>query len=61
MKMFKKPEGTKVFINVCQNENVKVATPTSVEERGEQWMIPYSLTPPREDLDKGIHYYDTIS
>ena len=53
MKMFTKPEGTKVFINVCQNENVKVATPTSVEERGEQWMIPYSLTPPREDLDKG--------
>ena len=53
MKLFTKPEGKKVFVNVCQNENVKVATSTLVEGRGEQWMIPYSLTPAREDLDKG--------
>lgn len=53
MKIFTVPEDIKVFINVCQSDSVKVATPTRIKNKGEQWKIPYSLTPPRDDLDKG--------
>lgn len=48
-------EGNKVFINVCQSKSVNEAVATPVEEKsGDQWMIPYSLAPPRDDLDKGV-------
>lgn len=56
IKIFTKPEGKKVFVNLCQNENVNEAAPTHRTTKGDEWMLPYSLTPPRDDLDKGIVY-----
>ena len=67
MKSFLLPEGTrKIFINVCHSDMVSVATSSPGQSRnarkrkkGQQWSIPYSVTPPREDLDKceKIKYY----
>lgn len=48
--------GKKVFINICQSENVQPAAATDTvhqKKKGQQWSIPYSLASPREDLDKG--------
>ena len=47
----------KVFINICQSETIQQATSTDgvhKKKKGERWSIPYTLTPPRDDLDKGI-------
>jgi len=59
MKTFLKPECTrKLFINVCSSDVIQPATSkpasrTAKRGKGDHWNIPYSLTPPREDLDKG--------
>ena len=58
MKSFLLPEGTrKIFINVCYNDAVAEASSTpgkdSQQQRGEHWSIPYTISPPREDVDKG--------
>lgn len=57
MKTFLLPDSTsKIFINVCENETIKPATSTAAKSkkvRGQRWNVPYCLTPPREDLDKG--------
>ena len=55
------PEGTKkMFMNICQSDTVEPAKSEPVKDSngrtGEKWNIPYSLTTPREDLDKGITY-----
>ena len=58
MKAFLKPECTrKLFINICFSDVLEPATSrpsakTSKKGRGEHWNIPYSLSPPRDDLDK---------
>ena len=58
LKTFILPEGKeKLFVNMCTSETLdkaeaKMATDSS-GKRGESWSIPYSLTPPREDQDKG--------
>ncbi|GAB1608515.1 protein kintoun-like [Argonauta hians] len=44
----------KVFINICQNENIGKPTFTKEngpERNGIQWSIPHSLSRPRDDLD----------
>ena len=46
----------KVFVNICHSDAVEKATSShSVDglKRGQRWKIPYSLSKPREDLDKG--------
>lgn len=44
----------KAFINICSNDNVDKPS-CSIKEvdgrRGMNWLIPYSLIPPREDFD----------
>ena len=55
------PEGTrKMFVNICQSDTVEPAKSEPVKDSngrtGEKWNIPYSLTTPREDLDKGNTY-----
>ncbi len=56
MKVFVEPGHRKTFINVCQSDVVSMATSVagkgSSKKRGQQWQIPYSITPDREDLDK---------
>ncbi len=56
MKVFVEPGHRKTFINVCQSDVVSTATSVagkgSSKKRGQQWQIPYSITPDREDLDK---------
>ncbi len=58
MKSFLLPEATrKIFINVCHSDVVSPASSTPAQDKkrkkkGEQWSIPYSLAPPREDTDK---------
>ena len=51
------PDNVKAFVNVCQSEAVEKATATRGTgergQRGEQWSIPFSLSPSREDVDKG--------
>ena len=51
------PDNVKTFVNVCQSEAVEKATATRGTgergQRGEQWSIPFSLSPSREDVDKG--------
>ncbi len=58
LKLYILPEGEqKLFVNMCMSD----AVDPSVAERirgsngkiGESWNIPYSLTPPRDDHDKG--------
>lgn len=44
----------KAFINICSNENVGKPSYKVQEvngKRGMNWLIPYSLVPPREDFD----------
>lgn len=44
----------KAFINICSNENVGKPSYQVQEvdgKRGMNWLIPYSLSPPREDFD----------
>ena len=48
--------GKKLFLNLCQNELVGMATavPSASAGKGcQKWSIPYSLTPPKEDIDSG--------
>lgn len=58
MKSFLLPESTsKIFINVCHSDTIgpAISTPAknkNKKKRGERWSIPYSLTPPRNDVDK---------
>ncbi len=62
------PEGKqKLFVNMCMTDTLNPAAATnpvksSDGKRGENWNIPYSLTPPRDDHDKGSvynsHYYN---
>ena len=58
MKSFLLPERTrKIFINVCHSEMISAATSSgparnAQRKKGVRWSVPYSLTPPREDLDK---------
>nr|XP_022905327.1 protein kintoun isoform X1 [Onthophagus taurus] len=45
----------KAFINICKNENIeKPSSKRSVQEgqNGLNWNLPFSLAPPREDIDK---------
>ena len=61
------PEGEKkLFVNMCMSD---IIDPSSVVGRiktsdgkiGEDWNIPYSLTPPRDDHDKGaVSVRDTV-
>ena len=41
----------KLFINMCQSDTLLPATQTR-HGQGQQWNIPYCITPLREDLDK---------
>jgi len=58
--------GTKVFINICSDENIgkpvsKVETVSG--SQGLQWSIPYSQSQPREDIDRSgekCMVYDVI-
>ncbi|KAK3092833.1 hypothetical protein FSP39_007728 [Pinctada imbricata] len=58
---------TKAFINICQND--KIDKPRAVPQlgsngqRGINWQIPHSFSPPREDLDKNknsCQIYDVV-
>lgn len=55
MKTLQLPDRKKVFINICQSEVVERAAgkPAQGRVHGEDWSIPFSLSPGREDLDKG--------
>ena len=49
--------GKKLFLNLCQNDMVGVATAVPCadgEKVGQKWSIPYSLAPPREEVDSGV-------
>jgi dynein assembly factor 2 len=49
-------ESKKVFINICSSEHIgKPVGETSnlPHRKGVNWKLPYSLTPPRDGLDKG--------
>jgi len=58
--------GTKVFVNICSDDNI--GKPTSKAEtvsgsQGLQWSIPYSQSQPREDIDRSgekCMVYDVI-
>lgn len=55
------PEGTrKMFLNICHSNTLEPAEAQFIKDSkgrtGEKWNIPYSLTTPREDLDKGITF-----
>jgi dynein assembly factor 2 len=46
----------KIFVNICMNDLIKppVASPMQTSGKiGHNWSIPYSLSPGREDVDKG--------
>ena len=49
------PDRKKVFINISQSDAIEkaAAKPAQGKVRGEDWSIPFSLAPGREDLDKG--------
>lgn len=58
---------TKTFINIASNEKIdKPEKETSINSKGEKgsnWSIPYSLSPPRPDQDNRgalCHVYDAI-
>lgn len=56
MKSFLLPESTsKIFVNVCYNDEVAQATscPAQGKKGVQHWSIPYTISPPREDVDKG--------
>ena len=45
-----------MFVNMCQNELIKMATVMATAEgvqQGQQWSVPYSLTQGRLDIDNG--------
>ena len=42
----------KAFINICTSPEIQAASYT-LAGKGQQWSIPYSLSQPREDKDKG--------
>ena len=49
-----------MFVNVCTSDTVAEATGTPVKEEvgskkksGTDWSVPYILSTPRDDLDKG--------
>lgn len=45
----------KAFINICSNDNVGKPSCSAQEvngQKGMNWQIPYSLTPPREDYNE---------
>ncbi|PAA63059.1 hypothetical protein BOX15_Mlig022993g2 [Macrostomum lignano] len=51
----KDASGKKVFINICTNDKIQVATMQRTEQNGKvggNWSIPHSFAPPREDTDK---------
>ncbi|KAJ3329779.1 Protein kintoun [Blyttiomyces sp. JEL0837] len=57
----------KVFINVCQCDEIAVASPSGVEQpdgkTGQAWSIPYSLTAGRPEVDhagKSCFVYDCV-
>ena len=58
--------GTKVFLNICSDDNI--GAPVSKAEtvsgsQGLQWSIPYSQSQPREDIDRSgekCQVYDVI-
>jgi len=58
--------GTKIFVNICSDDNIE--KPTSKVEtvsgsQGLQWSIPYSQSQPREDIDRSgekCMVYDVI-
>ncbi|KAJ3043657.1 Protein kintoun [Rhizophlyctis rosea] len=41
----------KVFINICSSPEIKTATLSGTTTKGQNWSIPYSLNPKREDVD----------
>lgn len=50
----KTPGISKVFINICTSEEIAKATSKigmKKESKGQQWSVPYSLAPGREDVD----------
>lgn len=57
----------KTFINIATNENIDKPSNSPVVnpdgQRGLNWQLPYTLTPPRRDMDKKhqvCHVYDVI-
>ncbi|XP_063238230.1 protein kintoun [Bacillus rossius redtenbacheri] len=56
----------KAFLNVCKNANVGKPTSqpmTQGKSRGFNWLLPHSVAPPREDLDKNKNrcvVYDVV-
>ncbi|KAJ3085008.1 hypothetical protein HK100_009195, partial [Physocladia obscura] len=49
----------KVFVNIAFCSEIEEAKPSSGSEnngqkKGQAWSIPYSLTPGRVDVDKGL-------
>ncbi|XP_068747684.1 protein kintoun-like [Montipora capricornis] len=51
--------GVKAFINICSNQHIAKASSQYVnreengkKKSGHQWHIPYSLSPPRDDIDR---------
>ena len=56
MKSFLLPESTKkIFVNVCHNDEIAQASscPAQGKKGVQHWSIPYTISPPREDVDKG--------
>lgn len=58
---------TKTFINIATNEKIDKPSSVSVTndngQRGLNWSLPYTLAPPRHDLDKKnllCHVYDVV-
>jgi dynein assembly factor 2, axonemal len=57
----------KTFINIATNENIDKPSSSPAADsngvRGLNWQLPYSLSPPRRDMDKKrkvCHVYDVI-
>lgn len=58
LKSYILPEGEqKLFVNMCMTDTLDPASVNPVKgsdgKMGENWNVPYSLTPPRDDHDKG--------
>lgn len=46
-------ENLKIFINICCSPEIEKANSRdAIKKGGQNWSIPYSLSKPREDLDK---------
>ncbi|EFJ34200.1 hypothetical protein SELMODRAFT_406682 [Selaginella moellendorffii] len=52
LKTKNKKNNKKVFINICHTTNIDKPTSFTHSGKGEQWSIPYSLGPARNDVDK---------